>query len=81
MTQRLRTTEPLTFDAARKPGDGIVGCVHVDGSITFQGHRYATIRDVPASCTAFRADLPSTLQWRKLYRAVAPRRSASHVPR
>lgn len=69
MTLRFPPPEPLVFDPARKPGDGLVGCVHVDGSITFEGRLYATLREVPASCTAFRADLPSTLQWRRLYRA------------
>jgi hypothetical protein len=51
-----------------------VGCVHPDGSITYKGKLYRTLRDVPASCVAFRADLPSTVQWRKLYRAVDPKR-------
>lgn len=64
----------LAFDAARKPGAGGVGCVHRDGSITYQGTLYRTLADVPASCAVFRADLPATLQWRKLYRAVDPRR-------
>lgn len=65
---------PLNFDSARKPGAGEVGCVHRDGSITYQGVLYPTLRDVPPSCTAFRADLHATVQWRKLYRAVDPRR-------
>jgi hypothetical protein len=67
--------EPLTFDPARRPGGGEIGCVHADGSITFRGRRYRDLRDVPEGCHAFRADLPSTLQWRRLYRAVDPRRN------
>jgi hypothetical protein len=49
-----------------------VGCVHRDGSITFRGRTYRTIRDVPGECVVFRADLPSIVQWRALYRAVDP---------
>jgi len=64
----------LSFDPGRKPGGGVVGCVHRDGSITYQGTLYRTVRDVPAACAAFRADLPATVQWRKLYRAVDPKR-------
>jgi hypothetical protein len=66
--------EPLRFDAARRPGGAEVGCVHPDGSITYRGRRYRDIRQVPGECPAFRADLPSTLRWRRLYRAVDPRR-------
>lgn len=65
----------LNFEPGRKPGGGEMGCVHRDGSITYQGTLYRTLRDVPASCTAFRADLPATVQWRKLYRAVDPKRT------
>jgi hypothetical protein len=65
---------PLDFDPARKPGGGEVGCVHRDGSITYQGVLYRTLRDVPPTCTAFRADLPATVQWRKMYQAVDPRK-------
>ena len=70
-----RGVELLPFKPGRRPGGGIIGCVHVDGSITFQGRHYESIRDVPASCRYFRADLASTLQWRRLYRAVAPKRA------
>ena len=66
--------EPLRFDPARRPGGGEVGCVHADGSITYRGRRYRDIRRVPGGCPAFRADLPATLQWRRLYRAVDPSR-------
>jgi hypothetical protein len=68
------TRRTLVFDAARGPGGGEVGCVHRDGSITYKGKRYATLREVPASCMAFRADLPSTVQWRKLYRVIDPKK-------
>ncbi len=70
----IRLGPALDFDPARKPGSGEVGCVHRDGSITYKGMLYRTLRDVPASCAAFRADLPATVQWRKLYRAVDPKR-------
>lgn len=64
----------LDFDPARRPGSGEVGVVHRDGSITYQGTLYRTLRHVPATCVAFRADLPAQVQWRKLYRAVDPKR-------
>lgn len=64
----------LDFDPARKPGAGEVGCVHRDGSITYKGVLYATLSDVPASCTAFRADLDAQVQWRKMYGAVDPKK-------
>jgi hypothetical protein len=53
-----------------------VGRVHSDGSITFRGRTYRTIKDVPKECIAFRADVLSTVQWRALYRAVDPVRKA-----
>jgi len=67
-------TEPLVFDPGRRPGSGEVGVVRTDGSITFRGRRYADARSLPSDCRAFRADLASTLQWRRLYRAVDPGR-------
>jgi hypothetical protein len=53
--------------------EATVGRVHGDGSITFRGHTYATIKDVPPECQALRADVEAYKQWRRLYRAVAPR--------
>jgi hypothetical protein len=61
---------PFADPASRK--DGVVGRVHRDGSITFRGTTYTTIKDLPADCLAIRPDLETHLQWRKLYRAVAP---------
>lgn len=69
-----RRPNTLAFDPARKPGGGEVGCVHPDGSITYQGTHYRTLRELPASCTAFRPDLPVQVQWRKLLRAVESKR-------
>jgi hypothetical protein len=51
-----------------------VGRVHPDGSITFRGQTYRTIKEVPPECKMLRADLASEVQWRKLYRAVDPAR-------
>jgi len=50
----------------------VVGTVHRDGSITFRGRLYRTIRELPDVCVALRADVSSTAQWRALYRAVDP---------
>lgn len=49
-----------------------VGRVHPDGSITFRGRRYPTIRDVPAECKGLRPDLETHRQWRALYGAIDP---------
>ena len=62
----------LPFGSASNAHTGSVGTVHRDGAITFRGKTYRTIRDVPPECVAFRADLPSIVQWRVLYRAVDP---------
>lgn len=53
--------------------EATVGRVHRDGSITFRGHTYATVKDVPPECQTFRTDVEAYKQWRRLYRAVAPR--------
>jgi len=50
----------------------VVGTVHRDGSITFRGRLYRTIRELPDACVSLRADVSSTAQWRALYRAVDP---------
>lgn len=62
----------LPFGCRSDAHVGSVGTVHRDGAITFRGKRYRTIRDVPAECVAFRADLESTVRWRALYRAIDP---------
>lgn len=69
-----RVPRTLDFDPARKPGAGGVGCVHADGSITYRGRLYRTLAQLPASCTAFRVDLGAEVQWRKMYRAVDPKK-------
>lgn len=66
-----RNQKILPF-AASAQDSGIVGRVHRDGSITFRGRTYATIKDVPAECQVFRVDVEAYTQWRQLYRAVAP---------
>jgi len=52
--------------------EGRVGRVHRDGSITFRGKTYRTIKEVPPECQGLRPDVDAHAQWRKLYRAVAP---------
>lgn len=61
----------LFADPAAKE-TGVVGRVHRDGSITFRGTTYATIKEVPQECQAIRPDVETESQWRRLYRAVAP---------
>ena len=63
----------LPFVAPSEQGaGGAVGRVHRDGSITFRGRTYATIKDVPPECQGFRTDVEAYTQWRRLYRMVAP---------
>ena len=62
----------LPFTDPSRKEDGVVGRVHRDGSITFRGKRYTTIKDVPSQCLSLRPDMETHVQWRKLYRAVAP---------
>lgn len=63
----------LEFDPDRERDPGArVGRVHRDGSITFQGQTYASVKDLPSSCAGLRMDLASYKQWVKLYGAIAP---------
>jgi len=62
----------LPFADPSSKQDGMVGRVHRDGSITFRGTTYTTIRDVPSQCLSLRPDVETHVQWRQLYRAVAP---------
>jgi hypothetical protein len=50
-----------------------VGTVHRDGSITYGGVRYPSIRQVPPGCEALRVDVDTYVQWRSLYRAIDPK--------
>ena len=70
MSPGKRKILPFVTPSTREAG--VVGRVHRDGSITFRGHTYATIKDVPPECQVFRADVEAYTQWRHLYRAVAP---------
>jgi hypothetical protein len=63
---------PFVADAAARGRS--VGRVHEDGSITFKGKRYRSIRELPSECTALRGDLETSARWVKLFRAVDPKR-------
>ncbi|HEX4964830.1 MAG TPA: hypothetical protein VF173_28715 [Thermoanaerobaculia bacterium] len=67
-----RASKILPFVDPAVKGTAVVGRVHRDGSITFRGKTYATIKDVPQECQAIRPDVETETQWRHLYRAVAP---------
>ena len=67
-----RASKILPFANPAEKGNEVVGRVHRDGSITFRGQRYATIKDVPAECKAIRPDVETHVQWRRMYRAIAP---------
>ncbi len=49
-----------------------VGRVHRDGSITFRGETYATIKQVPPECLALLPDQETYRQWRRIYDAIGP---------
>ena len=49
-----------------------VGRVRRDGSITFRGETYPTIRDLPPDCLALVPDLETWKEWKRLYRAIDP---------
>ncbi len=66
------TVLPFVADATARGKS--VGRVHEDGSITFKGQRYGTIRELPPECTALRADTATYARWAKLFRAVDPAR-------
>lgn len=51
-----------------------VGRVHRDGSITFRGRKYSTLREVPPECLGLRPDVETHCQWRSLYRPIDPGR-------
>jgi hypothetical protein len=69
---RKDTVLPFVADAAARGRS--VGRVHEDGSITFKGKRYGTIRELPPECTALRGDTATYARWAKLFRAVDPKR-------
>ncbi len=57
----------------RPAADGrSVGRVHRDGSITFRGQTYATIKQVPPECLALLPDQETYREWKRIYRAIAP---------
>lgn len=69
----LSTARVLPFAAENeRAAPPRVGRVHRDGSITFRGKTYPTIKDVPPDCLALRPDLETVREWRRLYRAIDP---------
>ena len=69
----------LSFGAPRAMPPA-VGTVHRDGSVTYDGVTYASIKDVPPGCRALRLDVASEVQWRILYSAIDPKRRPSRSP-
>ncbi len=55
MAHRASNILPFINPAEQKTG--VVGRVHHDGSITFRGQHYPTIKDVPKDCQAIRPDV------------------------
>ena len=78
----LSTARVLTFlPESDRPEPAKVGRVHPDGSITFRGETYATIKDLPSECQALRPDLDTHKQWRRVYRVIDPRQRRPRKPR
>ncbi len=72
----------LTFDRGRDAGEPPrLGRIHRDGSITFRGRTYPTIRDLPADCLGLLPDLETFSEWKRLYRAIDPRPRRARRPR
>jgi hypothetical protein len=66
------TVLPFVTDATARGKS--VGRVKKDGSISFRGRKYRSMKELPSECTALRADAEAYAQWVKLYRAVDPAR-------
>jgi hypothetical protein len=63
----------LPFRTAGSASGALVGTVHRDGSITYAGVTYPSIRQVPPECKALRVDVDTYVQWKSLYRAIDPK--------
>ena len=59
--------------AAQREGARRVATVHVDGSLTYDGATFASIKDLPPECQALRVDVETAVQWRVLYSAIDPK--------
>jgi len=63
----------LRFPVLATAGEGPrVGRVHRDGSITYRGQTYPTIKEVPTDWVALRPDVETWKQFLRLYRAIDP---------
>lgn len=71
-----RSASVLQFADPAMTKTAVVGRVHPDGSITFRGKTYPNIKELPPECQALRPDVQAWAQWRRLYRAIAPRAKA-----
>jgi hypothetical protein len=67
-----------TSQTGRRPR---VGRLHSDGSISFAGVTYRSIKEVPADCLCIRPDVETYRQWKRLYRAIDPKRRARSAGR
>lgn len=62
----------LSFSRGGETAAPAVGHVHADGSVTFRGTTYGSIRELPPDCQALRLDQETYKQWKSIYRAIAP---------
>jgi hypothetical protein len=73
MGRRTRTPTVVSFAERSLEESKRVGRVHESGAITFRGHTYRTIKEVPPECLVFRVDLETYAAWRRVYRALQAR--------
>jgi len=73
---KISASRVLPFAGGRggrgEAGPPRVGHLHRDGSITYRGETYPTIKELPPDCLAIRPDQDTLKQWTRLYRAVRP---------
>lgn len=68
----IPSTRVLPFACETDTSERRVGRVHRDGSITFRGETYPTIKHVPPECLALLPDLETYKEWKRIYDAIAP---------
>ena len=68
----IRYGRVLPFDSRSSGAGRSVGRVHRDGSITFRGEIYDTIKQLPPECLALLPDQETYREWKRIYGALAP---------
>ena len=56
-----------------------VGRLHPDGSITFRGRKYRSLKEVPPQCRGLHLDVSGHCQWRAIWRQIDPQRKRQRL--